>query len=59
MLLSSPKTRLITFSKTCLIKFYLNSHLMTDPIYIYTENKYNFAYKRKLNEHKKVMAVKC
>ena len=32
MLLSSPKAPLITFSKTRLIKFYLNSLLMTDPI---------------------------
>ena len=33
MLLSSPKTRLITFLKTRLIKFYLNSYLMTDLIH--------------------------
>ena len=33
MLLSSPKARLITFSKTRLIKFYLYSKLMTDPIF--------------------------
>ena len=32
MLLSSPKARLITFFKTSLIKFYLNSQLMADPI---------------------------
>ena len=32
--LSSPKARLITFSKTRLIKFYLNRYLMTDPIYV-------------------------
>ena len=33
MLLSSPKVRLITFFKTRLIKFHLNSYFMTDPIY--------------------------
>ena len=33
MLLSSPKARLIALSETRLIKFYLNSELMTDPIY--------------------------
>ena len=32
MLLSSPKARLMTFFKTRLIEFYLNSQLMTDPI---------------------------
>ena len=32
MILSFPKARLITFFKTRLIKFYLNSLLMTDPI---------------------------
>ena len=32
--LSSPKARLITFSKTRLIKFYLNRYLMTDPIHV-------------------------
>ena len=34
MLFSSPKARLITFSKSHLILFYFNSLLMTDPIYI-------------------------
>ena len=33
MLLSSPKASLITFSKTGLIEFYLNSQLITDPKY--------------------------
>ena len=33
MLLSLPKAPLITFSKKSLIKSYLNSELMTDPIY--------------------------
>ena len=32
MLLSSPKDRLKTFFKTCLMKFYFNSSLMTDLI---------------------------
>ena len=32
MLFSLPKARSITSFKTCLIKFYLNSQLMTDPI---------------------------
>ena len=34
MLSSSPKARLITFSKSRLILFYFNSLLMTDPLYI-------------------------
>ena len=34
MLLSSPKTRLITFFKTRLIKFYHNRQLMTDHTYL-------------------------
>ena len=33
MLLSSPKDHLITFSKTRLIKSYVNSQLITDPIF--------------------------
>ena len=40
MLLSSPKARLITFSKTRLIKFYLNSQLITDPIYLFQSTHY-------------------
>ena len=38
MLFSSPKSRLITFFKTRLMKFYLNSKLMTDPIYPFSVN---------------------
>ena len=34
MLLSLPKARLITFFKTRLMNFYLNSQLITDPIYL-------------------------
>ena len=34
MLLSLPQARLITLFKTRLIKFYLNSLIMTDPIYL-------------------------
>ena len=42
MLLSSPKACLIMFFKTPLINFYLNSLLMTDPIYLLAKHKKNW-----------------
>ena len=47
MLLSSPQARLLTFSKTRLIKFHLNCQLMTDPIHLLVEES---AYRVLTNE---------
>ena len=45
MLLSKPLASLITFFRTSLIKFYLNSQRMSDSFYHITESKtYSFGH---------------